>query len=43
MNIVIPGKNVIELEKIIVDNENIEMHIFNNKVLFKYKNIIFKD
>jgi DNA polymerase-3 subunit beta len=42
VNIVIPGKNVIELEKIIVDNENIEMHIFNNKVLFKYKNIIFQ-
>lgn len=42
VNIVIPGKNIMELEKIIVDDEVIEMHIFNNKVLFKYKNIIFQ-
>lgn len=42
VNIVIPGKNIIELEKIIVDDEPIEMHIFNNKALFKYKNIKFQ-
>lgn len=42
INIVIPGKNIIELEKIIVDDETVEMHIFNNKVLFKYKNIKFQ-
>ena len=42
INIVIPGKNIIELEKIITDDENVEMHIFNNKVLFKYKNIKFQ-
>lgn len=42
VNIVIPGKNLLELGKIIVDDENIEMHIFNNKVLFKYKNIKFQ-
>ena len=42
VNIVIPGKNIIELEKIITDDEELEMHIFNNKVLFKYKNIIFQ-
>lgn len=42
INIVIPGKNIIELEKIITDEENVEMHIFNNKVLFKYKNIKFQ-
>lgn len=42
INIVIPGKNIIELEKIIVDEEDVEMHIFNNKVLFKYKNIKFQ-
>ncbi len=42
INIVIPGKNIIELEKIIVDDECVEMHIFNNKVLFKYKNIKFQ-
>ena len=42
VNIVIPGKNIIELEKIITDEEQVEMHIFNNKVLFKYKNIKFQ-
>lgn len=42
VNIVIPGKNIMELEKIITDDEDLEMHIFNNKVLFKYKNIIFQ-
>ena len=42
INIVIPGKNITELDKIIVDEEPVEMHIFSNKVLFKYKNIIFQ-
>ena len=42
INIVIPGKNIIELDKIITDDDNLEMHIFANKVLFKYKNIIFQ-
>jgi len=42
INIVIPGKNIIELEKIITDDEDIELHIFSNKVLFKYKNIKFQ-
>lgn len=42
VNIVIPGKNILELEKIITDEELVEMHIFNNKVLFKYKNIKFQ-
>ncbi len=42
INIVVPGKNIIELEKIITDDEDVEMHIFNNKVLFKYKNIKFQ-
>ena len=42
VNIVIPGKNIMELDKIIVDDENVEMHIFSNKILFKYKNIIFQ-
>ena len=42
VNIVIPGKNLLELDKIIEDNkENLEIHIFDNKVLFKYKNILF--
>ena len=42
INIVIPGKNIMELDKIIVDEEPVEMHVFSNKVLFKYKNIIFQ-
>ena len=41
-NLVIPGKNLLELSRILDDDEeNIYLHIFNNKVLFKYKNIIF--
>ena len=42
VNIVIPGKNVMELEKILTDEEPVEIHIFNNKILFKYKNLIFQ-
>lgn len=42
INIVIPGKNLIEFDKIISDDENVELHIFNNKILFKYKNILFQ-
>ena len=42
INIVIPGKNLIEFDKIINDDEDIELHIFNNKILFKYKNILFQ-
>lgn len=42
LNIVIPGKNMLELDKIILDSEeNLELHIFENKILFKYKNILF--
>ena len=41
-NIVIPSKNLVELSRMLDDDkENIYMHIFSNKVLFKYKNIIF--
>ena len=42
INIVIPGKNIMELDKIITEDENVEMRVFSNKVLFKYKNIIFQ-
>lgn len=42
INIVIPGKNLNELDKILTDDENLEIHIFNNKALFKYKNILFQ-
>lgn len=41
-NLVIPGKNLVELSRILEDdNENVYLHIFNNKVLFKYKNLVF--
>ena len=43
INIVIPGKNLIELTKILEENEdNIEMHVFNNKVLFKFDDTLFQ-
>ena len=42
INIVIPGKNIMELEKILTDEEDVEIHIFNNKILFKYKNLVFQ-
>ena len=41
VNIVIPGKNLIELSKMIDDKGFIEMHLFSNKVLFKYDNMVF--
>ena len=42
INIVIPGKNLMELSKIMDDdNEILELHIFDNKILFKYKNLLF--
>lgn len=42
INIVIPGKNLIEFEKILGEDEDLELHIFNSKILFKYKNILFQ-
>ena len=42
-NIIIPGKNVIEFTRILdVDNENIKIHIFNNKVLFEDGDLLFQ-
>jgi len=40
-NIVIPSKNLVEFTKII-DEEPIELHIFNNKILFKTNNTLFQ-
>ena len=39
INIVIPGRSITELEKIISEDENVEIHVFTNKILFIYKNI----
>ena len=36
-NIIIPTKNLLELTKLMQDEEdNLEMHIFNNKIIFKF-------
>ena len=43
INIVIPGKNIGELVKILEeDDEKIKIHIFTNKVLFEFNNILFQ-
>lgn len=41
INIIIPTKNLNELIKLITDDEGkIELHIFNNKIIFKFDSII---
>ena len=42
INIVIPGKSINEFEKMITTDDDVVMHIFNNKILFKYLNIEFQ-
>ena len=43
INVVVPGKNFGELAKILNDeDENVEIHIFSNKILFKFDNILFQ-
>lgn len=42
IDITIPGKNINEFDKIMSDDEDVEIHLFSNKILFKYKNIIFQ-
>lgn len=39
INIVIPGRSITELEKIVTEEDDVEIHVFNNKILFIYKNI----
>lgn len=42
-NIVIPSKNIVEFSKLLTDDDkDIELHIFNNKILFKYENTLFQ-
>ncbi len=42
-NFVVPSKNLIEFNKILdFGEEDLEMHIFNNKILFKYNNLLFQ-
>lgn len=43
INLVIPAKNINEFVKLIEeDDDEIELHAFSNKVLFKYHDIIFQ-
>lgn len=42
-NIIIPSKNILEFIKILNDSENsLEIHVFNNKILFKNDNLLFQ-
>lgn len=42
-NIVIPSKNLVEFTRIISDSdEMVALHIFNNKILFQYGNLLFQ-
>lgn len=42
IDIIIPSKNINELIKILGDeHENVELHIFNNNVLFKFSTMLF--
>lgn len=42
-NFVVPSKNLIEFNKILdYGDDDIEMHVFNNKILFKYNNLLFQ-
>lgn len=43
INIVIPSKNIGELVKILADeDEEIKIHIFTNKILFEFDNLLFQ-
>ncbi len=41
-NIIIPGKNIIEFSKIIDNSGEVKLHIFNNKILFEYEDLLFQ-
>lgn len=42
-NIVIPSHNILEFSRLVYDDDSIvEIHIFNNKILFKYNNLLFQ-
>ncbi len=42
-NIIIPSKNILELSRIIDSNdEDVKLHIFNNKILFDADNLLFQ-
>lgn len=42
IDIVIPKASLLELIKILNEDDLIELHIFNNKIIFKFNNILFQ-
>ena len=42
INIVIPARNINEFVKLINDDEDLEIHVFSNKIIFKVQNMIFQ-
>ena len=41
-NIIVPSRNIVEYTKIINEDDEVEIHIFNSKVLFKTNNLLFQ-
>lgn len=41
-NLIIPSKNLLEFAKILTEEDDIEVNIFSNKLLFKYNNLLFQ-
>ena len=41
-DVVIPGKNINELDKLLSLENNVEIHLFTNKILFKYNDYILQ-
>lgn len=43
LNIVIPSRNLVEFIRIMDDSDElVKIHIFNNKIMFKYRNLLFQ-
>ncbi len=40
INIIIPTKNLLECTRLLDDEDNLELHIFSNKVIFKFNSIV---
>ena len=41
-DIVVPGKNIQEFDKILTDEEEVKINLFNNKLLFEYNGYLFQ-
>ena len=43
INVVIPGRSIVEIEKILADTEDeVQIHVFTNKILFIFGNIMIQ-